>query len=136
MKNVKAATRKFSTDFSQVLCDGIWAINHSRFFWRKPDMFHIFCLISLLFVILLLLELGVHCFHIKLLQLVWKCNFHKHYNLYKTKTIFLNYSNVFQISIAKSVNVSFVEVTLFILFIFLQKRSYEACQILIQLKNE
>lgn len=65
-----------------------------------------------------------------------KCNFYTHSNLYETKAIFQNYSNVFQISIAKSVNISFVEITFFLLFIFLQKRSYRASQTLIQLKNE
>ena len=40
-----------------------------------------------------------------------KCRFHVHYNVYRTRNLFQNYSIFSQISIAKNVNTSFVNIT-------------------------
>lgn len=58
--------------------------------WYKINMFHISCVMSLLFVMDSVLELGVgyfaYVFHIKLSNF-GNGSFHAHYDVYKTRTI-------------------------------------------------
>ena len=82
-------------------------------FWYKIDMFHNYCVISLLFVMFSVLESGTQCYSVlafisNFYKFSGNYSFHTHYDVYRTKTIFQNYSNFPQISIATSVNKRFV----------------------------
>ena len=105
MKNVKAATRKFSTDFSQVLCDGLGNKSVALFL---AQTWHVSYFLSHFFAFCdtFIARIGSPLFSYQTFTTCSKCNFYTHSNLYETKAIIQNYSNVFQISIAKSVNIS------------------------------
>ena len=104
-----------SIDFSEILCD-------DRFIWTyfgiilTPLYFlcHMFpcatCHNSVL-------ELKGYCYFVYLfshptfIKVFGKCISHTHYNVCRTRTILYNYSSFSHISIAKSVNTSFVNIT-------------------------
>ena len=77
------------------------------------------CIISSLFIIVPMLESHSLClFSYQTFNFFWKCTFHAHYDVYRTRTFLQNYSNFSQISIVKNVNTSFVNITFWCLFFF------------------
>ena len=81
-------------------------------------MFYISCAIFLLFVIVSALKSGVPCYFI--LVFISTCSFHTHYDEYETRSILQNYNLFFQISIARSVNTSFVNIAFCCCILFLR----------------
>ena len=106
-------------------------------FWSKIDMFHISCIICLLFVIVPGLEscpffvlVFISNFYF---SFFWKCNFHAHYEACRTRTFLQSYSTCPHISIVENVNTSVANIRFWCLF--LQKRSHKACRRIIQPKT-
>ena len=78
-------------------------------------MFHISCVIALFLVIVLVLEFGVQWYFVLVFisnfdKYSGECSFHTHYNVYRARTMPQKYSSFSQISLAKSVNVTFVTI--------------------------
>ena len=85
-------------------------LGFGTYVWYKIDMFHISCIISLLFIIFPVLKSRVHSLY---LFLSFFFSFVKVYlsrGLWfnRIRALFLNYSNFCQVSIAENVSTSFV----------------------------
>ena len=113
--------------FNRFFWSIVWLQVYLGVSWYK--IFHVsyFYIIALFFVIVSVLESGIHCYFIHIFisnfcKFFGKCSFHTHCDVSRTRNILQNYSNFSQISLAKSVNKRFMNITFCCSLFFFQKR--------------
>ena len=115
-----------SIDFSEALCRDRFIYLDA--FWYKIEMSHNSCVIFLFSLMFSVLESRCHCYFVIVfvsnssIYFFGKYIIYTYYQVYRTRTILQIYINFSQISIAKSLNMSFVNIT-FCCYFF-QKWSY------------
>ena len=108
-------------------------LGFGTYVWYKIDMFHISCIISLLFIIFPVLKSRVHSLYLFLsfFFLLWKCTFHADYDLTEYELYFW----IIATSARYLSRKMWVRVLWTLFFLFLQNGSCKACQRIIQLKT-